>query len=114
MELLLQSKLRRKGPRRFPHLVATALRLAWQASPRSFAAAAGLQLLGAVAVSLLVVVGKFALDAILAAEDGARTVGALVPVIVLLAVVSALGSVATALQSQAARRDGPSVPASRR
>lgn len=109
MDLLLEAALRPKDPRRLPHLVARGLALAWSASHRGFVYAAALQLVGAVSVSALVVVGKFALDGILAAQDGSAAVSALLPVVALLALVTSLGTAATVLQQQQQRLLGEQV-----
>jgi len=94
---------RGRNPRRLPRVVAGALRLTWQASRRGFLAAAALQLVGALSITLLVVVGQLALSAILSAQSGAAGTGSLLLVVVLLAIVTAAGSAATTLQTQQQR-----------
>ena len=93
---------------RLAHVVALSLRLTWRASPRGFLAAAALQLVGALSTTALIVVGKLAIDAIVAVPEGGAP-PALVQAIVLLAVVSALGSSASTLQRQQQRLLGEQV-----
>lgn len=90
------------GRRRLPALLASALRLTWAASPRGFLAAAAIQVFGALLSSALVLGGKLALDGIVTAGKGA-SVPALVPVVVLLAGLTAAGSAVATLQQQQQR-----------
>lgn len=107
MDVYMESASQRVSARRLPRVVASALKLTWQASRRGFLVAAGLQVLGALMVSALVVVGKLALDAILGA--GGSGVGKLIPVVVLLALVTAVGAAASTLQQQQQRLLGEEV-----
>lgn len=103
LTLHLEAAQRQRSPRKLPRVVAGALRLTWQASRQGFVIAATLQLVGALSIILLVVVGQLALTAILGAGSGSTDTGDLVPVVVLLAVVTAAGSAATTLQVQQQR-----------
>lgn len=102
-DLYLEGAQRQVNPRKLPQVVGAALRLTWQASHRGFLVAASLQVLGALSISVLVVVGQLALTAILGAPRGATDLPGLVLVVVLLAVVTAVGSAATTLQQQQQR-----------
>jgi ATP-binding cassette subfamily B protein len=102
-ELSLEAGRRRLSPRKLPQVVAAALRLTWQASHRGFLAAASLQILGALSISVVVLVGQLALDAILRVQRGLPDVRGLVSLVVLLAVVTAVGSAAVTLQTQQQR-----------
>ncbi|MDQ3465946.1 MAG: hypothetical protein M3500_14930, partial [Actinomycetota bacterium] len=73
------------------------------ASRRGFLTAVFYQVLGAVMVALFVLAGKLAVDALIAAERGSASVGDLVPVIVLIAAVSAVNATAVSLQTQQER-----------
>lgn len=79
-----------------------ALRLVATASPRTFIAAAALQLIGAVAAIALVYAAKLTLDAVLLAEDGTAT-PSLVAALGVLAFATAIGGVAGVLQAQQQR-----------
>lgn len=103
LDLYLEGAQRRVNPRKLPQVVGAALRLTWQASHRGFLVAASLQVLGALSISALVIVGQLALNAILDAPRGSTDVRGLVLVVVLLAVVTAVGSAATTLQQQQQR-----------
>jgi ATP-binding cassette, subfamily B, bacterial len=72
-----------------------ALRMVASANPRGFAAAAVLQVVGAAAVTAVVVAGKLALDVIVN-ED--RSAGGLIGPLVALAIASALSTAVTGLQ----------------
>jgi len=109
LHLYLEAGQRRARVRGLPRVVGSALQLTWRASRRGFLVAALLQVLGALSVTALVVVGQMALNAILAADSQSSGVRALVPVIVLLAVVTAVGSAAGALQRQQERLLGEEV-----
>ena len=109
LDLYLEGAQRPVNPRKLPQVVGAALRLTWQASHRGFLVAASLQILGALSISVLVVVGQLALNAILGAERGSTDVRGLVLVVVLLAVVTAVGSVASTLQQQQQRLLGEEV-----
>ncbi|MDT5084521.1 MAG: ATP-binding cassette, subfamily bacterial, partial [Mycobacterium sp.] len=109
MDVYMESASQRVSARRLPHVVASALRLTWEASRRGFLVAAGLQVLGALMVSALVAVGKLALDAIIGAGDGGTDVGRLIPVVVSLALVTAVGAAASTLQQQQQRLLGEEV-----
>ena len=80
-----------------------AVRLVWESSRLGFLAAAALQVLGAVAALGLVLVGKVALEAMIDADSASRTVGDLMPALVLLALITALSSASTTLQTQQQR-----------
>ncbi len=102
-ELYLEAGQRRLSPRRLPLVIGAALRLTWHASHRGFLVAASLQLLGALSISVIVVVGQFALDAILDVQGGSADVRGLAVAVALLAVVTAVGSAAATLQQQQQR-----------
>src|SRR4051794_18009356 len=103
---------RQRDPGRLLGLVVRALRLTWTTSRRHFVWAAVLQVVGALSLSALVVVGQRALDALLAIERGTGDLRSLVAVMVLLSVVTAVGSAATVLQQQQQRLLGEEVQAS--
>jgi ATP-binding cassette, subfamily B, bacterial len=77
-----------------------ALRLVASANPGGFAAAAGLQVLGAAAVTAVVIAGKLALDVIVNEDP---TSGGLIGPLVALAVASALSTAVTGLQTHQQR-----------
>ena len=103
LQLYLEAAQRGTRVRGLHRVVGSALRLTWQASRHGFLVAALLQVLGALSVTALVVVGQLALDAILTADGGSSGTAALIPLIVLLAVVTAIGSAAATLQQQQER-----------
>jgi ATP-binding cassette subfamily B protein len=97
------------GRDRFTTMLAGAVGLTWRASHRGFVLAATLQIIGALSSTLVVLVGKYALDAILKTQsDGASTRTLITPVI-LLALVTAAGSAAGILQQQQQRLLGEQV-----
>lgn len=98
-------------PRALPRLIRMALGLVWEADRRGFLAAAFFQILGAAMSALLVLAGKLAIDAVLAAQSGTATTSALVPVVVLIALVTAVGSASSSLQAQQQRLLGEHVSA---
>lgn len=103
LSLHLEAGQRRLSPRKLPRVVGAALRLTWQASHRGFLIAAFLQIVGALSISAVVVVGQLALTAILDGQRGSTDVGRLAVVVVLLAVVTAVGSAAATFQQQQQR-----------
>jgi ATP-binding cassette subfamily B protein len=105
----LEGRKRATRVRGLHRVVVSALRLTWEAGRRGFVIAALLQILGALSVTALVVVGHLALDAILAANNQSSATRSLLPVIVLLAVVTAVGSAASTLQQQQQRLLGEEV-----
>ena len=100
-----------RTPRALPRLIRMALGLVWEADRRGFLAAAFFQILGAAMSALLVLAGKVAIDAVLAAQSGTATTSALVPVVVLIALVTAVGSASSSLQAQQQRLLGEHVSA---
>lgn len=104
-----QQRSRKVSPRALPRVTRAALGLVWQASRSGFIAAGVFQLLGAAAATLLVLVSKFAVEALIGAEQGAESIGTLVPIIVLIAVVTAVSAAAAALQAQQQRLLGEQV-----
>ena len=89
------------------------MRLTWQASPRGFLVAALAQVTGAVSTAALVLVGQQALQAMLAiGREAGRLDGRFLVIIVLLAVVTALGSMSSVLQQQQQRLLGEQVAVS--
>ena len=106
-----EAYLRKRTPRALPRLIRMALGLVWEADRRGFLAAAFFQILGAAMSALLVLAGKLAIDAVLAAQSGTATTSALVPVVVLIALVTAVGSASSSLQAQQQRLLGEHVSA---
>ncbi len=87
--------------RSVPRLLSGAVRLAWQSDRRTFLISAAWQIVGALSLAALVVVGQWVLDGILAAPgDGADTARQLAPALAALAVVTALSGAASAVQGQ--------------
>jgi len=86
-----------------PRLLVGALRLSWQSNRRGFVGAATLQVLGGVTASLLVLIGKWALDGLLAVGKGGAPLASLVLGVVALAALVAIGSAATTFQQQQQR-----------
>ena len=103
MDVFEQNSARSQSPVEFVRLTRAALLLVWRASRRGFLTAVFYQVLGAVMVALFVLAGKLAVDALIAAERGSASVGGLVPVIVLIAAVSAVNATAVSLQTQQER-----------
>lgn len=99
----LEAGQRRLSPRKVPHIVGKALRLTWQASHRGFLLAGCLQIVGALSIIAVVVVGQLALTSILDAQRGSVEVRGLAFALVLLAVVTAVGSAAATFQHQQQR-----------
>jgi hypothetical protein len=100
LSLYLEAGQRRPSPRKFPVVVGAALRLTWQASHRGFLIAASLQIVGALSISAVVVVGQVGLMWILRAQRGTADAGQLALVVVALAAVTAVRSAAATLQQQ--------------
>ena len=109
-EVFSEAYLRKRTPRALPRLIRMALGLVWEADRRGFLAAF-FQILGAAMSALLVLAGKLAIDAVLAAQSGTATTSALVPVVVLIALVTAVGSASSSLQAQQQRLLGEHVSA---
>lgn len=109
LELGVPLGQKRARASRLVRAVTVSLRLTWRASPGGFIAAAVLQLVGALSTTGLIVVGKLAIDAVVAVPGGGGLQPRLVEAIVLLAVLSALGSSAGALQAQQQRLLGEQV-----
>ncbi len=103
MDVLDPSAARAQSPGALVRVARTAMRLVWRASRRGFLMAASFQILGAAMAMLFVLAGKLAVDAVLAAERGSASVGTLVPVIVLIAAVTAVSSAAVSVQTQQER-----------
>lgn len=100
LSLYLEDGQRRLSPRKLPLVVGAALRLTWQANRRGFLIAASLQIVGALSISAVVVVGQLALTSILGAQRGSADVRKLALLVVLLAVVTAASSAAATFQQQ--------------
>lgn len=93
-----------------PALLAAAVALVWTSSRRGFLSAAVLQIIGALSALGVVVVGKIALDAMVdAGSPDGPSVGTLLPAIVMLALVTALSTASTTLQTQQQRLLGEHV-----
>ena len=91
---------RQRRARRLHAVVANALRLTWRASRSGFLVAAAYQIVGALAISALVVVGQMALKMLVGAERGNAVTGSLLLIIALLALVTAVAAAAATLQKQ--------------
>jgi ATP-binding cassette subfamily B protein len=86
-----------------PRLLRDAMRLTWQANRAGFVVAAVLQVVGAVVVSVFVLVGKSVLENLLALGHGGGSARHLIPVVILLVVITAGGAAAATLQQQQQR-----------
>ncbi|HUR73955.1 MAG TPA: hypothetical protein VMZ00_06745, partial [Sporichthya sp.] len=106
MEAFNGAPNRARSPLELARIARAALALVWRASRRGFLMAVAYQLVGAASATLLVLAGKLALDAVLEAERDAPPVGQLVPVIVLVAVVTAINAAAGSLQTHQERLVG--------
>lgn len=98
LDVLLEAAQQRASARRLPGLLAGALRLTWRASPRRFIVSAALQVLGALVSSAVLLVGKLALDALVAAGHGASSPATLAKIVMLFALVTAAGSAVATFQ----------------
>ena len=98
-----EERSRRRSPRALPRVMRSALRLVWQASKSGFLSAAVFQILGALMATSLVLASKLAVDALLAAQRGTANAGTMVPIILLIAVVTAVSSASAAMQTQQQR-----------
>ena len=103
LQMFQDERHRTASSRALPRVTRSALRLVWQASRSGFLTAATFQILGAAMTTLLVLASKLALDALLAAERAATGPGALVPVVLLISVVTAVSAAAATLQAQQQR-----------
>ncbi|MGN0065024.1 MAG: ABC transporter ATP-binding protein [Nocardioides sp.] len=106
--LRVAARSQRKSMGRLTRLVRASMSLVWQAGPRSFVALASLQVVSAIALALQVLAVQWVLSAVLADDLRADFSSVLAPV-TLLAVLSATGAVAGALQSQLQRLLGEMV-----
>ena len=101
--LAVERRRRRSHYRALPSLLGEALALAWRAGRVDLATALGLQLLTAGLVGVQVLVGKQALSAILTADREGTSFGGAVTPLLLLAALTAAGTVAAAVLAQRLR-----------
>ncbi|MBB5786230.1 ABC transporter ATP-binding protein [Jiangella mangrovi] len=97
VELAASARRQRRSVGRLRALFGHSIRLTWSADHRAFIVTTALQLLGAAIIAAQVLIVKAVLDAILVVGDGGG-VGPVVLPVVLLATVTALVAVATAVQ----------------
>ncbi|MFB9378508.1 ABC transporter ATP-binding protein [Kineococcus gynurae] len=104
LDLHRERHRRRRDLRALPALLVEAVRLCRRAAPREFALTLGLQLLGATLLGVQVLVGRWALQEILAGDGKAGTDlrGAVAP-LALLAAVALVGSFSGAIRQQRLR-----------
>ena len=92
----LRPALGRRSLRRLPRLVGRAVELVWSAARREVAIAAVLQVLGGAALAVQLLLARSFLAALVDSPDAARSIGDVAPLMVGLAVVTALGGFVTA------------------
>ncbi|PZF85499.1 ABC transporter ATP-binding protein [Jiangella anatolica] len=102
VELAASARRQRKSAGRLRALVRHSIRLTWAADRRAFVITTVLQLFGAAVIAAQVLIVKSVLDAILVVGDGGG-VGPVVLPVVLLAAVTALVAVSTAIQANQQR-----------
>ncbi len=102
MALQAAARSQRKSVGRLSRLIRSSVSLVWQAGPRPFAALICLQIVAAAALALQVLSVQWVLSAVLAAQDGGDIDAAVTPVLV-LAGLTALTAIVSALQSQLQR-----------
>ncbi len=86
--------------RRLPNLMLRALRLVRGAGRRTFDAVVAIQLLSGVAVGAQILVARYVLDEVLAAQDEGAGIGAVAPSLLLLVGITTLVALATAAQRE--------------
>jgi ATP-binding cassette subfamily B protein len=88
---------------RLPSLLGGAIRLAWRADRATFLSTAAWQLIGALSLAAVVILGQLVLTGIVAAPRGEGTVARLAPAMAALAAVTALASAGSVFQQQQQR-----------
>lgn len=105
----LERKSQRRSVNDFPAVAARALRLVWTAARWRFVAASASELVLAGLLGLQLLVGKAAIDAVLAAQDGTVALRVLLPPLLGIAVVTALMACVAAVSGQLQRLVGEQV-----
>jgi ATP-binding cassette subfamily B protein len=86
--------------RRLPQLARNALRIVWRAARRDFLLSTGMQLIGGLGITVQLLLGQRALQALLVATRTGGSVALVLPWAVAVAVVAALLFFATAVQRE--------------
>ncbi|GAB7190154.1 ABC transporter ATP-binding protein [Kineococcus sp. NUM-3379] len=102
LDLAREQRRRRRNLRALPSLLAEALLLCWRASPRDVVLTFGVQLLGSALLGAQVLLGREALQAVLAPQPGGRLAAAAGPLLV-LAAVTLVATASAAVRAQRMR-----------